>query len=323
MTGPQFSSRTNVSVIMPVYNTREFLPEALQSVLSQSHEHFELIAIDDGSTDGSVEVLADFARRDPRIRFYHRDNRGVAATANECLEKAKHELVVRIDADDLMTVNRLERQIWFMQKYQEFSVATSYAWLIDRKGNLLARAMPEIDMDRGIRESDPIRFVQLIQPATIMRKSHILTVGGYSNEYRFAEDRELWGRLVAAGFRLGVQPEFLLKQRLHGASLTASSGRRNLVTCKFIDQNIVRTLQGEPRISFEEYLDSRNRNSLLKRIARSANESSSVFYVQATRDYAERKWLRFLVRSASAVCLNPMYGVRMLQRVSGAQRSME
>jgi glycosyltransferase involved in cell wall biosynthesis len=129
----------------------------LQSVLDQTHQSFELIAIDDGSTDRSFDILADFASRDSRIVAARQDNRGVGVTVNESLERAKNELVVRFDADDLMFPVRLERQIWFMQQHQQISVATSYAWLIDRRGNLLAEAKPTIDIERGTRELNPDR----------------------------------------------------------------------------------------------------------------------------------------------------------------------
>jgi glycosyltransferase involved in cell wall biosynthesis len=97
---------SEVSIIMPVYNAQEFLAEALQSVLDQTHQCFELIAEDGGSTDRSAEILADFARRDKRIAFSRTEKRNVAAAVNSCLEKARSDLVVRLDADDLMLPNR-------------------------------------------------------------------------------------------------------------------------------------------------------------------------------------------------------------------------
>jgi glycosyltransferase involved in cell wall biosynthesis len=308
--------QTEVSVIVPVYNAREFLAEALQSVLEQTHQSFELIAIDDGSTDGSWDILEDFARRDKRVFVSRRENRGVAATANECLERAKNELVVRLDADDVMLPNRLERQIWFMQQHQDISVATSYAWLIDRNGNVLARAKPTVDVDRGIRECNPHHFAETIQAATIMRKRHILAVGGYSPRYRFAEDRELWGRLVASGYQLSVQPEFLLKVRLHGSSLTAETMRENQLICKYINQNIVRLLRGQTYISYEIFMENRRRTPLLRRLTRAAEEASLLFYKRGTRDFAERKWWRFLKHGTAAICLNPIWGVRMFQKLT-------
>ena len=233
-----------VSVIMNVYNAQEFLAEALQSVLDQTHQNFELIVEDADSTDESADILADFARRDKRIAFWRTEKRNVAAALNSCLEKARNDLVFQLDADDLMLPNRLERQIWFMQQHPDVSAACSYAWLIDRNGRLLAEAKPTIDVDRGIRERKPAYFVHIIDPACVMRRKHVRALGGFSSDVRF-EHRELWGRLVASGCRLAVQPEFLIKRRLHRGSATGSEIRRNTLEREFIDQNIVRSLQGD------------------------------------------------------------------------------
>ncbi len=314
---------SNVSVTIPVYNAEEFLAEALQSVLDQTHQSFELIVVDDGSTDGSAEILADFARRDKRIRVCRTENRGVSAAANTCLEQARNDLVVRLDPDDLMLPNRLERQVWFMQQHPDISVATSYAWLIDRNRKLLAEAKPTVDVDRGIRERDPRHFVALIHPACIMRKKDIQAVGGYSTEYRIGDDRELWGRLAASGYRLAVQPEFLVKQRLHRSSATGSGIRRYILVCDFIDQNILRLFQGQAYISFEAFLGDRRRASVFQRLLNGANEVSEACYKEATRDFAERNWSRLLMHSASAICLNPMWGFRMLQRVAHRKKSWD
>lgn len=304
-----------VSIMMPVYNAQDFLTEALQSALDQTHQRFELLAPDDGSTDQSFEVLAEFARCDKRIITWRQENRGLAATLNECLQRATNELVVRVDADDVMLPNRLARQSWFMQCHPEISVATSYAWLINRRGTLLARARPMIDIDRGIKEMNPTYFVNLIHPATIMRKTDINAVGGYSTQYRFAEDRELWGRVVASGRRLAVQKEFLVKQRLHHSSLTGKRMRRNILIGRYIDHNIIRSLHGKQHISLEAFLEYQRNLPYLVRAAQDIKDLGEMYYREATRDFAERDWLRFLQHSMSAVCLRPALAVRMLEKI--------
>jgi glycosyltransferase involved in cell wall biosynthesis len=308
--------QTEVSVVVPVYNAGEFLAETLQSILDQTHQNFELIAIDDGSTDGSSDILADFARRDKRIVFSRRENRGAGATANECMEKARSSLVIRHDADDLMLPNRIERQIWFMQQNPHISASTSYALLIDRNGNLIADARPKIDIERGIRELNPHWFVSLIQPATIMRSRDIAAVGGYRSDYRFGEDRELWGRLVVSGYRLDVQPEFLVKQRIHGSSLSISKLQHHVLFCDSIDHNIIRSLRGQAYLPFDTYLENRKKTPFLNRMSRNVKELSLIHYKEATRDFADQRWWRFLKHSVSAVFLNPTYGVRMVQKLS-------
>jgi glycosyltransferase involved in cell wall biosynthesis len=308
-----------VSVILPVYNAEDFLAEALQSVLSQTHQNFELIAIDDGSTDRSPDILAEFASRDRRILARTQRNRGFGVTANECLKKAQNELVVRFDADDLMIPTRLERQIVFMQEHPELSVATSYAWLIDRWARVVGVAKPKVDIERGIRELDPEYFVELVDPSTIMRKQHVEAAGSYRGEHPILQDRALWGRLVALGYRVGVQPEFLMKQRLHRSSLTGYNCRGNVVIGKFIDYNIVLALQGKASVSFNSFLQSRKDLPFLRRLARDADELGLAYYRQATRDLAERDWWGLLRHGIAAICLRPTIASRMFQKLAREQ----
>jgi glycosyltransferase involved in cell wall biosynthesis len=315
--------QTQVSVIMPVYNAEEYLREALQSVREQTHTAFELITVDDGSTDGSSRILREFASRDKRIITWRGANRGVAAVANECVKHARNDLIVRCDADDLMLPNRLERQIWFMENHPEISAACAYAWLTDRHGKVLARATPQIDVDRGIRELNPDHFVHLINSCAILRKRDLVAVGGYATAYRFGEDRELWGRLVASGYRLGVQPEFLSKVRIHRSSLTGSKTRNNELTCRYIDHNIVRELQGQKRISFATFLEQRKRLPILRRLFQNLSDISEIYYKEATRDYAEKQRWSCLGHSMLAIALNPMWAIRMLRKTVFRSRSAE
>jgi glycosyltransferase involved in cell wall biosynthesis len=304
-----------VSVIIPVHNAGQFLVETLQSVLAQTHRNFELITIDDGSTDASYEILKEFARRDARIVALHRKHQGVAATANEGLDIARNELVARIDADDLMLPQRLERQLSFMHENPEISVTSSYAWLIDRRHRVIGQSKPKVNVGRGIKELNPECFVHMIQSCSIMRRADIRAVGGYSSAYTFAEDRELWGRLVASGYRLAVQTEFLSKVRLHRSSLTAAAMRRNGLTCRFIDHNIVRLLQGQACLSFDAFLVERRKSPLLTRIVRNLTELGELSYKQATRDFAECEWWQLLKHGLLALCLNPVWGIQMFQKV--------
>lgn len=309
-------ARMQVSVIVPVYNSEAFLAEALQSVLNQTHRDFELIVLDDGSDDGSPEIAANFAQRDRRIILLNSMNQGAPSAANQCLHRANNELVVRLDADDIMLPQRLERQICFMEQHPDLSVATSYVWLINRWGAVIGRAEPYIDIDRGIKERKPDHFVNLVQPATIMRKSHILGVGGYPVGHPPCEDRELWGRLVVSGYRIDVQPEFLTKQRIHCGSLTGRDFHHNVIIGRFIDYNITRSLRAEPQVGFERFLREQCCLPLGTRLLQALHDWGKAHYRAATRHFAERHWWRFAEHGAVALCLRPLWGLRMFRKVA-------
>ena len=219
-----------------------------------------------------------------------------------------------MDSDDVMMPSRLERQLAFMSEHPDVSVATSYAYLIDTRGRTVGRSEPVIAMQKGIRISEPRCFVELIHPACIMRKADVLAVGGYNAQYRFAEDRDLWGRLATCGYRLDVQPEYLLRQRLHGGSLTLSGMRSNELTCRFIDENIVRRFKGQPEVGLAGFMEARNRRPLVRRLRSFLEDTGGILYKKATRDYAERRWMPLLCDGAGAIALQPSCALRMLRK---------
>src|ERR1700761_3016258 len=112
-----------VSVVMPTYNARPFLRDAIASVLGQTWTDFEFIVVDDGSTDDSLAVARSFAQTDPRVKVFSQSNSGTAATLNRAIELASSEWVFIMHSDDLMHPNRLERQLAFLDEHPELAVA--------------------------------------------------------------------------------------------------------------------------------------------------------------------------------------------------------
>ena len=121
-----------LSVLLPVYNAAESVAQALDSVLTQSFSDFEVIVIDDGSTDGSIEVLRQY--QDPRVRLSSRENRGLAASLNEALRSTRGELVARQDADDISELDRFERQVDYLDRHPSVGLVGTNYMLLDERG---------------------------------------------------------------------------------------------------------------------------------------------------------------------------------------------
>lgn len=290
---------------MSVYNGEDFLVPSLESVLGQSYSDFEFVIVDDGSRDRCPSILDDYSRRDQRIRVIHHQNQGLAASLNLAIQQARNELIVRMDSDDLMLPSRLERQVEFMKNHPSVSVACSFTQLIDRDGRKIGTSRPVVDVERGRRERDPKWFVEIVHPSVIMRRSHFLAVGGYQKDYKFAEDRELWGRFVTAGYRIDVIPETLLLYRLHGNSMSTRDMARNDLICRYIDHNIERRLSGKADIPMEEFCKWRMQQPLSAKVSESFRSSKLLFYKKATRHFAERRWLQFAGCFTLATALAP------------------
>jgi len=202
-----------VSIILPVYNAELFLEVALESVLSQSHEDFELIAIDDGSTDSSLQILKRLSVNNKRVRVFSQNNQGLVNTLNRGICLANGDLVARMDADDICDPKRLECQVRFMSENPDVVCVGSQIQLIDPVGrDLMQMRMPLNHED--IDEANCSCVTGIVHPTSLIRLSALKLVGGYRGAYTHAEDIDLWLRLAEIG-RLANLPMSLLRYRQH------------------------------------------------------------------------------------------------------------
>lgn len=187
-----------VSVLIPVYNGSQFLRQSLESILCQTWTDFELLLIDDCSTDSSTEIIAEFAERDPRIRaVYHAKNLGLAGTLNEGLRLAKGTYVARLDHDDEALPDRLRIQVEFLDSHPEVVlVGGSYVnmGLSPNLDRLCSLPTSPDEISRILPRENCI-----CHPAVMMRRQIVLDAGGYRQEFRNAEDYDLWLRLSRVG----------------------------------------------------------------------------------------------------------------------------
>jgi glycosyltransferase involved in cell wall biosynthesis len=223
MTAPSFPQNAIgraplISVILPVYNGEPYVADAVRSIQNQTLADFELLAIDDGSADGSATYLARAAARDPRISVTPNPNRGLVEALNLGLELARGEFIARMDADDVSAAIRFERQIEFMNASPNIAVVGSALTLIDSVGG----AVGEIDYP-----TDPVLVHKALECmecavahcSAMARRSVITAVGGYRETFRHAEDYDLWLR-VAEHYRIGNLPERLISYRCHAGSVS-------------------------------------------------------------------------------------------------------
>ena len=207
-----------VSIILPIYNAELFVEKALESLLSQTYCDFELIAIDDGSTDSSLQIVERLSATDKRIRVVSQNNKGLVYTLNHGIDLAKGSLVARMDADDICEPYRLEWQVKFMIDNPSVVCVGGQINLIDMAGrDILKMSMP---LDHEGIDAANLSAVShgIVHPTALMRLSTLRMLGGYSSEYRHAEDIDLWLRLGEIG-HLANLPITLLNYRQHIGSI--------------------------------------------------------------------------------------------------------
>lgn len=207
-----------VSVCMPVYNAEKYLASAIDSILSQTYTDFDFHIIDDGSSDGSLQILKQYARQDNRIRIISRENRGVGYTRNELFRQAQGEYLAIMDADDIALPERLAVQVEFLDAHKEVVCVGGGIYLIDHKGRRIAPFIRPPD-DETIQQKALEGQLLLPQPCAMMRKTAVEQVGEYDSHFDGAEDMDLMLRLGEIG-KLANIPKILLMYRVHEKSIS-------------------------------------------------------------------------------------------------------
>jgi glycosyltransferase involved in cell wall biosynthesis len=219
-------SMPTVSVIMAVYNAGGYLAEAVDSVLAQTFRNFEFVIIDDGSTDGSGQLLREYAAKDSRIRVIQRENKGQTPSLNEGIELARCDLIARMDADDACLPNRLERQVAFMNEHPQVVLLGGAYAMIDARGRLLTMIDPPRD-NATLQEHALSGRTPICHPLAMMRREAVRKVGGYDPQFQVAQDLDLWLKLGEIG-EIACIPELLVKYRQHDQSLSETKQQLQL-----------------------------------------------------------------------------------------------
>lgn len=198
-----------VSVVMPVHNAMPFLDESVRSILDQTHRDFELVMLDDGSTDGSGQALREWRDRDPRIRLFEsRTNLGPVGSSNLVVREARAPLIARMDADDIAHPDRLRRQLEIMSREPDI-VLLGTLWVgIDEHGRTVRSG-------QRWRLTHRSPFNPFVHDSIMFRRADFDRIGGYRDQTDYWEDLELYWRFEKIG-RVAVLPEVLVYVRFSG-----------------------------------------------------------------------------------------------------------
>jgi glycosyltransferase involved in cell wall biosynthesis len=220
-----------VSILIPCFNAAETLHETLESVSQQTLSDFEVVAVDDGSSDSTLEILQSWAEKDSRFVVLSTAHSGVIKAANTGIEACRTKYIARLDADDIVHPNRLSMQVGYLDEHPEVAVVSS-----------LVEAFPESDVREGyqiyvkwlnslVTDEDIRRemFVEspLANPSVTIRKNWLNKMGGYQ-EYGWPEDYDLWLRMYMAGAVFAKIPKVLLRWRDHPERITRTDSRYSI-----------------------------------------------------------------------------------------------
>lgn len=202
-----------ISILMPVHNMESYVSEAIESVLSQTYTNFEFIIIDDGSTDNSKELIAQYQKNDQRIKFISRENKGIVYSRNELLSLAKGQYFAIMDSDDVSHPKRLELQLHFLVSNADYFIVGCRDLLIDPQGcpiRTINNLFEHEEIDRANLKTGEFLTLNAYMAVTKVVKD----IGAYRENVIYAEDRDLFLRIAEIG-KIKVLPIVLYSYRQH------------------------------------------------------------------------------------------------------------
>lgn len=216
-----------VMVFMPCYNCEKYVAQAIESVLQQSYRQFELIILDDGSTDRSFKIIEKYAAQDRRIRIYRNEkNQGIVFTRNRGLDLCECDYLGLMDADDITVPKRLEREIAFLEEHPDITVVGGRYQQMNESGELSEHRSELVQSDSAIRAH--MLFHNVIANGTVlMRKKWIDDKGiRYKIQYKSGEDYRFWCEVLREG-RMYNMDQVFQYYRVHEASLEHVSNNQH------------------------------------------------------------------------------------------------
>jgi len=208
-----------VTVLLSVYNSEEFLSEAIESIINQKYENLECLFIDDGSTDGSKEILLSYD--DSRIKVIeNKNNIGLAASLNKGIDLAKGKYIARMDADDISLPDRIAKQVDALEQDDSLALCGTWAYRIDEKGSTTEEI--KVASDYGCIYFKLLLINQFIH-GTVTFRAEILKNYRYDATIKLAQDYDLWLRILLDGHKMINIPSFLYLHRFHDSGISQTS----------------------------------------------------------------------------------------------------
>jgi len=212
-----------ISVVMPVYNAEKYLAKSIESILNQTFTNFEFIIVNDGSTDGSWEIIQSYEKKDGRIIAVNQENKGVVATANFAASLARGEYISRTDADDISFDTKLDDLLNCARENPSAIVVVGSIEVMDEHDEFIYRELVPVhnhDIKRALYVRNPIP-----NGATLVKKGAFDAAGGFQNV--FAEDCYLWSQLWSVGEFRGTGTT-VYKWRMNPEGLTLSNNQKSI-----------------------------------------------------------------------------------------------
>ena len=292
-----------VTVFIPAYNREKYIGDAIESVLAQTYTDFEILLIDDGSTDRTVEIMHSYT--DPRLRIIRNEkNLGIPKTRNKGIENARGQYIAMLDSDDRAYPIRLEKQVAFLDRNPDFAQVGSWCRMMDEKGRPLKKTKRQPILPDDIDAQ--LLFRCSLSNRSIMGRTELLREFGYRNDFPRCQDYDLHVKL-AQKYKLGNLPECLVYGRIHPEQITGQTfdlgdaKKREIVRGQLIELGVqynetdldphltlsrMRKLQFIPDLQYIQWAEN-----WLQKILK-ANQKTRRYSQKALESAVGEKWMR-------------------------------
>ena len=308
-----------VTVILAVFNGKDYLDEAVDSVQRQTLRNWRLIVIDDGSTDGTHDIATKRAADDERISVIRQSNAGVAAARNAGLRAATTRWVALLDHDDLYLPPKLERQMAFLERNPDIACLGTWGRRIGSRGRALGTFdVGPLTPEHFARMRADDRLIYMLACSVVFDRNVALALGGFRPEPGGTEDVDLWNRM-ADSHLIQTLPERLVLYRVHGASVSATKLHVQRLSSERLALNNRHRRAGRREICHEEFLAEWERQPEATQMAARRTTQSLALYRQGGGMLADRNplGLWYMLRSA---WLRPVPIANRVVRQLGLQR---
>ena len=296
-----------VSVIIPAFNAAETLAEAVASAVNGSHQHLEILIVDDCSTDDTSKVAAKLAESDPRIQvFRNPQNYGVSKSRNLMIDRATGEYVAFLDSDDTWEPNKLEFCLQMLADNPEVKAVAHALRYLDKHGKKLSYIATYPTTKAQMQAIKVTGESPWVFPSSVVVDRAILVKeGGFAEDWLVGEDTELFTK-IAQKYGLLAATDPLGNYRIRANSLTDKYWLKKRIASDCVKENQLRRLRGEPELSLNEYEQvCLNNLPLLKRLNKLREVLAQHYMRKVGQSWLNREVLPTIVYGIATTVLNP------------------
>ena len=267
-----------ISVVMPAYNAEKHIGEAIESLLQQTYRGFELLILDDGSTDDTPQIIEEYAGRDPRIRVERQENQGVSAASNRLTKLAQYEWIARLDADDVALPRRLELQLAAVAAYPDVVAWGGAVHHINEAGRVLGlgRCGPtSVQVFHQRRASGEV--ICVYHPTALLRRDVVNKAGGYDTRLCVGEDLDLFDRMGEYGPIVALEEPVAL-YRIHSTSASMNGFLVQREIMRVVEARARARAEGRALLDLDAFRDARRRQGRVRRLIEGFDDRSRFHY---------------------------------------------